>query len=119
MDEYNEVFQEEIGTLKSMKAKLTLKEGSQPKFCKARPVPYALRPSAETELERLESIGILKKVKLRDWATPIVPVVEPNGDVRICGDFEVTVNPQFSLGPVKDFVCVSFTPDNLNCFRVS
>ena len=25
----------------------------------------------------------------------------------------------FSPGPVKDFVCVSFTPDNLNCFRVN
>ena len=24
-----------------------------------------------------------------------------------------------SLGPVKDFACVSFTPDNLNCFGVS
>ena len=26
---------------------------------------------------------------------------------------------RFSLGPVEDFVCVSFTPDNLNCFRMN
>ena len=24
-----------------------------------------------------------------------------------------------SLGPVQDFVCVSFTPDNLNCFMMN
>ena len=60
----------------------------------ARPVPYALRPRVETALKRLESEGILNKVKLSDWANPIVPVVKPNGDVQICGDFKVTVNPQ-------------------------
>jgi len=32
LDEYSEVFQDEIATLKSTKAKLTLKEGSKAKF---------------------------------------------------------------------------------------
>ena len=63
-------FQDEIGTLKSAKAKLMLKEGSQPKFHKARPVLYVPhetegRCRAETPGKR----GILYKVKLRDWAT--------------------------------------------------
>ena len=26
---------------------------------------------------------------------------------------------QFSLGPVQEFVGISFTRDNLNCFRVN
>ena len=42
-----------------------------------------------------------------------------------CGKFEHCCKRQYfnstgsSLGPIKEFVCVSFTPDNLNCFRVS
>ena len=71
IDDYSEVFKDEIGTLKSAKAKLALKEGSQPKFCKARPVPYAVKPKVEVELKRLEKEGILHKVKSSDWATPI------------------------------------------------
>ena len=71
MDEYSEVFQEKIGTLKSTKAKLPLKEGYQPKFSKARTVPYALKPKVDAELKRLESEEILEKMTFSDWATPI------------------------------------------------
>lgn len=51
-----------------------------------------MKPKVEVELERLEEEGILYNVTSRDWATLIVPVVKPNGNVRICGDYKVTVN---------------------------
>lgn len=36
---------------------------------------------------------MLHKVMLSDWAIPIVPVVKPNGTVRVCSYHKVTLNP--------------------------
>lgn len=91
--EFKDVFDDSIGKLKDFKLKLHLKSDAHPKFCRPRQVPYALKEKVTTELDRLESEGILTKVNHSDWATPIVPVVKPNGTVRICGDFKSTINP--------------------------
>lgn len=55
LEKYVEVFSEELSTIKSFKAKLLLKEGARPKFCRAWQVPYAMKAVVEEELDRLES----------------------------------------------------------------
>ena len=66
---------------------------AQPRLCKARSVPYALREKVEQELTRLTQEGILEPVQFSDWASPIVPVLKSDKvNVRICGDFKQTVN---------------------------
>ncbi|XP_054279897.1 uncharacterized protein K02A2.6-like [Macrosteles quadrilineatus] len=55
-------------------------------------MPYALQEKVEKELERLETLSIITRVESSDWGTPIVPVVKPNGSVRICADYKVTLN---------------------------
>ena len=94
LTKYKSVFTEDNGKIKGMKATLTLKENAQAKFCKARPVPYALKEKVEQELEKE---GIIQKVDHSDWATPIVPVPKGNNSVRICGDYKTTVNPQLKV----------------------
>ena len=63
-----------------------------PKFCKARPVPVAIKSGIEAELEQLESASIISKVGHSKWAAPIVPVPKKDGRFRICGVYKVTVN---------------------------
>ena len=63
-----------------------------PKFCKARPVPYALKGQVEEELVTLTREGILEPVEMAEWAAPIVPVVKTDKKIRICGDFWLTIN---------------------------
>lgn len=81
-----------LGTLKGVKAKIYVDQGAEPKYIKARSVPYALKTNVELELERLEREGIISPVEFSEWAAPIVPVAKPNGTVRICGDYKLTVN---------------------------
>ena len=90
---YAEVFRPELGTVKGVTAKLHLKENATSVFQRAHPVPYALRSAVEDELKRMESEGVLKPVKVSDWAMPIVCVPKTDESVRICGDYKGTVNP--------------------------
>ena len=60
---YADVFTEELGTLKGIKAKLYVDPEAQPKYVKARSVPYSLKKNVELELERLERKGIISLVE--------------------------------------------------------
>jgi len=87
------VFTEGLGVMNTFEATLQLKEGARAKFCRARPVPFALKGAIEEELDRLEAEGILEKVTHSDWAAPVVPVPKTEGQIRLCGDYKVTINP--------------------------
>ena len=97
LEAHKDVFNPELGTLKGMKAKIYLNEGAQPKYVKARAVPYAMRAPLEQELERLEREGIISPVQFSEWAAPIVPVVKSDGSVRVCGDYKCTINQASKL----------------------
>ena len=90
---FSEVFQPGVGMMKDFKAKIFVDPSVPPHFCKARTVPYVMKPLVETELDRLVADGILSPVQHADWAAPIVPVMKADKcSVCICGDFKQTVN---------------------------
>ena len=92
LHEFTDVFKEEIGCIPTEQGHLCIEEGQRPIFIKARQVPYAIKSKVDAELDRLEAAGIISKVKTSDWGTPIVPVVKPNGSIRICADYKTTLN---------------------------
>ena len=99
LDRHQELFKSEFGTLEGYKAQILVDRDAQPRFCKARPVPYAVRSKVEAELECLEAEGVIEPIQFADWAAPIVAVLRADGkSVRICDDFKVTINQVSKLG---------------------
>ena len=95
---YDDVFADEHGEMRHFKADLKLKDPtSSPIFKKPRPVPFALKEAVGIELDRLEDQGTLTKVNHSEWAAPIVVVPKGDGQIRICGDYKVTVNPVLAV----------------------
>ena len=81
LDRHSEVFKDELGIIQGTTAKIQVDPTVQPRFCKARSVPYALRAKVDAELERLDREGIIEKVTYAKWAAPIVPVVKQDGTI--------------------------------------
>ena len=99
LNRHQAVFKPGLGTIKGHKADILVKDGVSPVFRKARPVPYAVKEKVDREIERLEHECVIKKVEIGEWASPIVCVPKRNGNIRICGDFKVSVNPVLISNP--------------------
>ncbi|XP_061721065.1 uncharacterized protein K02A2.6-like [Cydia pomonella] len=87
-----DVFADGLGRFTGGRVSIHLREGARPVFLRARPLAYALRAPVERALEQLVRDGVLTPVDRSDWATPIVPVVKKDGNVRICADYKLTLN---------------------------
>ena len=76
---HSDLFKDELRTIKGLSAKLELKEWVSPKSFGARTVPYALQQAGEEEYDHLEQDGIIRKLELSEWATPMVHVPKSDG----------------------------------------
>ena len=63
---------------------------------RARNIPYRLQSQVEKKLDELERQGIIEKVKgPAKWASPLVVVPKPNGDIRLRKANEAIVREKF------------------------
>ncbi|XP_064637858.1 uncharacterized protein K02A2.6-like [Lineus longissimus] len=84
---FPEVFDGGIGRFKGEPQRLEIDETVPPVKQYVRKVPIALKKPLQKELDKLESLNIIKKVDSpTDWVSSLVAVKKPNGTLRICID---------------------------------
>uniref|UniRef100_A0A1I7V4V8 RNA-directed DNA polymerase n=1 Tax=Caenorhabditis tropicalis TaxID=1561998 RepID=A0A1I7V4V8_9PELO len=91
-EKFPEVFKEGLGRCTKEQAVLKVRPNSTPVFKPKRPVPYGALEAVEKELDRLESLEVLKKVNHSAWAAPLVCVKKAEGDIRVCVDLKTGLN---------------------------
>ena len=97
LEKQSDLFKDELGKVNKIQATLHVRTNARPRFFKPRPVPFAIKPAIDRELDLFESSGVISKVTHSDWAASIVPVPKSNGRFRICGDYKVTINQELEV----------------------
>lgn len=108
LQKHEGVFKEELGTLKGFQATIHVPDNAAPRFYRPRSVPYAMKPKVDAEIDRLLKENI---IKYSDWAAPVVPLLKPDGNCRLCGDYKLTINrvstlEQYPIPKVEDLMAV-------------
>ncbi|CAB3233190.1 unnamed protein product [Arctia plantaginis] len=109
--QFAEVFSPGWGNFKGDVISLKLQQDAKPKCLPVRRIPFALREKVNNEIIRLIENGRITPVEQNEWGTPIVPILKPDGSVRLCGDYKLTINPHlvfdhFHLPHIEDIMDV-------------
>ena len=76
----------DAGTLPST-YHIELKENAQPVVAPPRKLQLAMKKRVKKELDRIEKLGVIKKVdKPTDWVNAMVVIEKTNGKLKICLD---------------------------------
>ena len=84
---YNHLFDGTLGKWTTEPYKIELKEGATPYYSKPWPVPKIHENVLKEEINRLESLGVLRKAKNSGWGAPTFIIPKKDGTVRFISDF--------------------------------
>ena len=99
LDKHDSIFKDELGTIKESQLSSILTLMPNLSFLKhALYFIYTLQAKVKNELNRLQTAGVIKP----EWAAPNVPVVKPDGLIRIRGDHKITINQSAKLNNIPN-----------------
>ncbi|CAB3999347.1 uncharacterized protein K02A2.6-like [Paramuricea clavata] len=99
---YDHLFNEELGMLHGIKAKIHLKPMTEPTFYQARSVPYSMRSKIEKELERLEREGTIEAVQYSEWANPGSTRYQARWECEVMRGLQTDCKSSFSPRCISD-----------------
>ena len=85
-EQYYNVF-EGLGCVTDIHYHIKIDPTETPVIHPPRRVPITLRPRIQNELERMESLDVIKKAtEPTNWVNSMATIIKPNGSLRICID---------------------------------
>ncbi len=106
LGEYHDVFSDNPGSTDRVRMTIDMRD-CEPLRQMPYSVPLGIRENVRKELENLESQGIIERCK-SNWASPLVPVKKPDGNIRLCVDYrklnEKTVKEPYYIPSFDEMV---------------
>lgn len=117
--EFKEIFEPDMGCFTGEPIHLVIEPNVKPIFMPVRTVPYALKNKVKEEIKRLLANKRIEPVQYSEWGTPVVPVLKPDGTVRLCGDYRITINKYLRIDhyplPTIDNIMMKLQGNNYFC----
>jgi Zinc knuckle len=106
--------------IRDIRINVRMSPDAKPFVHKAYDVPFSLRQAVEKHIDKNVSEGVWKKCEYTDWASPMVTLRKPNGDLRCCLDGSRTINPHLEMHhyPIPRIDELLATKSKAKCFVV-
>ena len=108
LNNYPQIFQGGLGTLNVKPVHLEIKPNDKPYHACAFPIPKVYEATTKKEIERFETIGVMKKDYDSEWAAPTFVQPKKTGDVRVLTDFRELnkhlIRKPFPLPKISDLL---------------
>ena len=92
------LFDGQLGNWVGSLVEIPLMEGAKPYHVRAFPIPNIYEQTFKKDLDRLVSIGVLRKVNCSEWAAPAFIIAKKDIRVRFISDFR-KMNSQIKRAP--------------------
>ena len=108
LEQFQEVFSDELGTFNGPKVKLITDHSVTPKFTSLD--PYHMQCKIRLNNSVLQAAGIIEPIQSSDWTAPIVLVLKRDKKtICLCGDYHLTVNravkiDQYPIPKIEDLL---------------